>query len=303
MTECERLLANGFLPKDFLEPEVRCDYEVTTEMKKVWAIEMDLFRAISEVCRKHHLKYWIAYGTLIGAVRHKGFIPWDDDFDVVMPRADYQKLLQLSNEFPEPYFLQTTQSDVDYYNPFARLRNSNTTGIMVSGKNKCNNGIYVDIMPLDGAPKNKLERKWVLYLNQTRNILANAYVFNINPNKLTRLAHKILHLPFVPFDPVTTYKKVNGTAIRHRWKDSTEVGLISFPFSFHEEYISDKHLFRSTVWLDFEFMKVPAPVGYDQFLKDSYGNDYMTFPPVEERGKYHNFDFKPDIPYREYLKK
>ncbi len=301
MTECERLLENGFLPKDFLKPEVRCDYEVPTEMKKVWAIELDLFRAISEVCERHHLRYWISYGTLIGAVRHKGFIPWDDDFDVVMPRADYQKLLQLETEFPEPYFLQTPQSDVDYYNPFARLRNSNTTGIMVSGKNKCNNGIYVDIMPLDGAPKKGLERKWVLFLNQTRNILANAYVFNINPNKLTRLAHKILHLPFISFDPVSVYKKVNGTAIRHRWKDSREVGLISFPFRYGDEYISDKKIFRSTVWLDFEFLKVPAPIGYDRFLRDSYGDDYMKFPPVEERGVWHDFQFAPDVPYKEYL--
>ena len=100
MTEGERLLENGFITKEFLEPEVRCDYEIPTEMKKVWAIELDLFREVSRVCEEHHLRYWITYGTLLGAVRHKGYIPWDDDFDIMMPRGDYQKLIRLRHETP-----------------------------------------------------------------------------------------------------------------------------------------------------------------------------------------------------------
>ena len=299
MTEVERLLENGFITMEFLEPEVRCDYKISTEMKKVWAIEMDLFREVSRVCEEHHLRYWITYGTLLGAVRHKGYIPWDDDFDIMMPRADYQKLIRLQKEFKAPYFFQTTQNDVDYYSSFARLRNSNTTGILVSPNNRCNNGIYIDIYPLDGAPKTPLKRKWVLFLNQTRNVLAHAYVFNINPSKLTRLAHKILHLPFVPYDPVKTYKKVNGTAAKVKWKDADRVGLIAFPFKYGEEYLSDKKNFRKTVWLDYEFMKMPAPAGYDQFLRDNYG-EYMEFPPVEDRGAWHDFVFEPDVPYKEY---
>ena len=300
MTECERLLENGFLPKDFLEPEVRCDFEIPTSMKKVWAIELDLYRAISEVCEKHHLRYWITYGTLLGAVRHKGYIPWDDDFDIMMPRADYQKLIRLQGEFEHPYFLQTTQNDTDYYSSFARLRNCNTTGILVSPNNKCNNGIYLDIYPLDGAPKAGMERKWTLFLNQTRNVLAHAYVFNVNPSKLTRAANKILHLPFVPFDPVKTYKKVNGTAAKRKWKDHDQVGLIAFPFKYGMEYIYDKADFRETIWLDYEFLKMPAPIGYDNFLRQSYGDNYMEFPPVEERGAWHDFVFEPDVPYDQY---
>ncbi len=303
MTECERLTANGFLPKGFLDPEVRCDYEIPTSMKKVWAIEMDLFRAVSEVCEKHHLRYWITYGTLLGAVRHKGYIPWDDDFDIMMPRADYQKLIRLQKEFKAPYFLQTTQNDEDYYSSFARLRNSNTTGILVSPRNTCNNGIYIDIYPLDGAPKPGFKRKALLFTNQTRNVLAHAYVFNVNPSKLTRTAHKILHLPFVPYDPVKTYKRVNGLAASYRWEDCDYVGLTCFPFKYGMEYISDKSLFDETVWLDYEFMKMPAPAGYDQFLKDSYGEDYMEFPPLEDRGAWHDFTFEPDIPYAEYMAK
>ncbi len=300
MTECERLLENGFLPKDFLEPEVRCGYEIPTEMKKVWAIEMDLFRAISEVCEKHGLRYWVTYGSLLGAVRHRGYIPWDDDFDIMMPRADYQKLIRLQDEFKDPYFFQTTQNDEDYYSSFARLRNSNTTGILVSPNNTCNNGIYIDIYPLDGAPKKGLERKTVLFLNQTRNVLAHAYVFNVNPSILTRTANKVLHLPFVPFDPIKTYKKVNGTAARRKWKDCDQVGLICFPFKYGMEYIYDKDIFRETIYLDYEFMKVPAPIGYDQFLRDSYGDNYMEFPPLEDRGAWHDFVFSPDVPYKEY---
>jgi lipopolysaccharide cholinephosphotransferase len=152
---------------------------------------------------------------------------------------------------------------------------------------------------MDGAPEKGWKRKWTLFLNQTRNVLAHAYVFNVNPSKLTKLAHKILHLPFVPYDPVKTYKKVNGTAAKNKWKNSREVGLIAFPFKYGAEYIVSKEVFRDTVWLDYEFLKMPAPAGYDEFLRNSYG-DYMEFPPVDQRGAWHDFVFEPDVPYKEY---
>ena len=300
MTECERLVENGFITAEFLQPEERCGYHVPTEIKKVWAIELDLFRAVSEVCQKHGLRFWVAYGSMLGAVRHKGYIPWDDDFDIMLPRKDYQKLIRLQKEFEAPYFLQTTQNDTDYYSSFARLRNSNTTGILVSPNNTCNNGIYIDIYPLDGVPDPGMKRKVLLFTNQTRNVLAHAYVFNVNPSKLTRTAHKILHFPLVPYDPVKAYRKVNGLSAHYRWKDCDYVGVTCFPYSYHSDYTVPKSIFRRTVWMDYEFLKVPVPIGYDEFLRDNYGDDYMEYPPVEDRGAWHDFTFEPDVPYSEY---
>ena len=112
----------------FLEEEVRCGYTVSAEMKKLWAVELDLLAEFDRVCKKHGLTYFAFGGTLLGAVRHQGFIPWDDDIDVVMFREDYRRLTQIAaEEFRHPYFFQTPFTDCGLVMGGSRLRNSNTT--------------------------------------------------------------------------------------------------------------------------------------------------------------------------------
>ena len=96
---------NIHIPHDFINDEVRCDYTVSSKIKEVWAVELDLLNQLDIVCKAHNLKYFAGAGTLLGAVRHKGFIPWDDDIDVYMLRSDYDKLIALACAFKEPYFL------------------------------------------------------------------------------------------------------------------------------------------------------------------------------------------------------
>ena len=119
------------IDKIFYQEEVRCDYLVNEKMKKIWAIQLDLLNKLLEVCQKHDIKVFAFAGTLLGAVRHKGFIPWDDDVDVCMERKEYERFLEVCNdEFPHPYFLQTALTDKRHFCGYARLRNSNTTGII-----------------------------------------------------------------------------------------------------------------------------------------------------------------------------
>src|SRR3712207_3357568 len=97
------------MPDSFLEEEIRCGYRVSAQMKRVWAVELDLLAKFVDVCERHELRYFLDSGTLIGAIRHQGFIPWDDDIDVSMPRKDYDKLWEIAQtEFSYPYFFQTT---------------------------------------------------------------------------------------------------------------------------------------------------------------------------------------------------
>lgn len=300
MIECERIISEGIVESDFLKEETKDDYTISGKMKKVWAIELDLLKRFDQICEKHHLRYWAGFGTLLGAVRHHGFIPWDDDMDLWMPRDDYDKLLSLDLDLEKPYFLQTTLNDNDYYNSFARIRNSRTTGIKVSKNNKCNNGIYIDIYPLDGIGKSPrihlLKCKYI----RINNVLAHAYVFNINPKKIMRLANVVLHLPFVPYSYKSTYKRINRIARKVRWDETDKVGFVVFdPYHEHKKNIFDKKDFDVTVKIPFENLLVPVPAGYDNILKIIYG-DYMAFPPVEERGKKHTFVFEPDIPYKEF---
>ena len=95
------------LPEGFLNEEVRCGYVVTHEMKKAWAVMLDLLAELDRVCKKNNIKYYANGGTMLGAVRHKGFIPWDDDIDVMMFREDYDRLMEIGpKEFTYPYFFQ-----------------------------------------------------------------------------------------------------------------------------------------------------------------------------------------------------
>ena len=303
MTECERIIQSGIVSQSFLRPEIRNDYQITEKQKKVWLIELDLLRKFDSLCKANGIRYFAAFGTLLGAVRHGGFIPWDDDLDVWVPREDYERLLKVGDEqIQPPYFLQTPLNDEDYYSAFARFRNSNTTGIMVSRHNKCNNGIYMDVFPLDGtcesSPIQYFKVEWIKFMN----IVAHAYAFNINPSRITRTIHDILHLPFISYDLRKTYRRVNALASRKSWEASEHVGMVVYtPKYRNNAYFKED--FSSAETLPFEFLNIPVPAGYRRILTTIYG-DYMQFPPVELRGEWHryHFTFEPDIPYAQYCK-
>jgi len=127
MTECERIIAKGIIPKEFLKEETLCDFLVTEERKKLWMISLDMLLEFDRICKQHNIKYYLMGGTLLGAIRHKGFVPWDDDTDVMMLREDYEKFKKLEHEFQQPYFLQTPQNDPGNLYSTIRIRNSNTT--------------------------------------------------------------------------------------------------------------------------------------------------------------------------------
>ena len=112
-----------------MKKEIEQQYEnVSPKLKALWDVELDLLTQFKKVCEKHNLRWFVDGGTLLGAVRHSGFIPWDDDVDIIMPYDDYCKLCSLSNEFEEPYFLQTWKTNKGSHPFLSRLRRSDTTG-------------------------------------------------------------------------------------------------------------------------------------------------------------------------------
>lgn len=304
MTECERLIAEHRVPEGFFEQEERCGYVVSTEIKKVWAISIDLLQSLKAVCDKYNLSFFAIGGTAIGTVRHKGFIPWDDDIDVAMPREDYNKLLKIASaEFKDPYFLQTPKTDPHFYNRFfARLRNSNTTGISSYDKNMgCNNGIFIDIMPLDDY-SDKLSCNLFAQKSRIQSAVAwNKYHFDKiqNPPMLRRIMKimsKIILRGSVP-DFWERHEK-DCLKFNNRSYSKTGIQYSSFLGSI-QKWIWDKDCFADVVYLPFEYIEMPMPVGYDKMLKTSFG-DYMKFPPKEARGNFHSLEFCADIPYKNY---
>ncbi len=287
-------------PEEFFREEIRGNYKVSARMKKVWAVELDLLHKLLEVCQKYDLKCYADAGTLLGAVRHKGFIPWDDDIDVVMFREDYEKLRAVAQEeFKEPYFFQCAYTDTNYMRGHAQIRNSDTTAITyreVKRKLDRNYGIFLDIFVLDGVFQNKFLLKMQrLIVNICRE---GMFVLITRDEQLTKrqgIEKKLLRL--FRMNRVKLYKIMDTALKRSAVERSEMVAPLGF---IHEtvKRIRDKHLYDKLEWMEFECMKIPAPGGYHEFLTHRYG-DYQK--PVQVPTTHGGVYFDPDRSYKEYL--
>jgi len=292
------------LPEHFLDEEVRCETVVTTKMKKIWAVELDLLNEFAIVCKKHNLTWYIAYGSLIGTIRHKGFIPWDNDIDVLMPRTDYRKLCEIAkDEFKYPYFLQNPQSEEGRrFSVYAKLCNSETTGAgedyYLQGVNA---GLFIDIFILDDVPdtieeRNKIRKRVSIYEHCARflspykqHYTGIKYVFNI----IWKLYWTII------------LKKANGDVLYQNIDQiyGSTIGkgykTVGMWYATGEKTVWDKQWFELSVLMPLEMLQVPVPVGYDMILRKQY-DDYMQFPPLDQRATHDYLDMEPEIPYKKF---
>ena len=293
------------LPEGFLDKEVRYGYEVSGKLKKIWAIELDLLHEFVRVCEKHDIKYTIFAGTMLGAVRHGGFIPWDDDLDIAMKREEYDKLCSVAkNEFVYPYFFQTALTDSRYFCSYARLRNSETTGVVQWQKScKYNNGIYIDIFVLEGYYESKF--MWMLQSALLWLVSKPLRVYYNTELTGWSLRANILRLArtFSRCASYLSWFKMYGLIHAMATKRATRIGLRTHPGSLARRYWLYKNEIDDTIKIDFEGFSVCVVKNYDVVLKRIYG-DYMRFPPEDERGRWHEgvIHFEPNVPYRKYLR-
>lgn len=298
-------------PENFLEREERCGYVIEPEMKKVWAEDLKLLSVFDEVCKKHDITYYWAYGNLLGAVRHKGFIPWDDDIDVFVTRKDYIKLCSIAKkEFSEPYFWQNDHTEWGSHIAFSKLRNGNTTAILDFERPyhyTYNQGTFLDVFPLDNAPDdaekfNKQAKKIVLYKKLTgkwsRMFEGKRLWFNRSWMYLTaialfipRLIVRAFRIPNIPCRLLEKeMQKYNNT--NSSYYAMTALG---------ETKRYPKACFDTITTLPFEFFEVPAPNGYLELLDIDYG-DWQVFKRGAEGGCMHSGMFyDTENSYRKYI--
>lgn len=273
--------------------------------KTLWKIELEIMQLIDKICVENKIHYFLIGGALIGAVRHNGFIPWDDDIDIAMLRPDYEKFLQVAgNYMDDTYFLQTVYTEPCYFSDLVRVRQSLSTGILAQDIGKrCNNGIFVEIYVYDKVPENRflkvLRGKELKIIISLLNDYYNDMPCKSTARKLIKTFSK-LYCKIIPF--MWTYHLWESVRRQYINTDSAIVSCESCTrlndtdrSEWNYEDVKD------TIRVPFENLQLCIPKNYDNCLRKCYG-DYMTFPPVEERMYHHstNVFYDPFRPYTDY---
>jgi len=265
------------------------------EQQQLQAVQMNILREIDKVCRDNGITYWLAFGTAIGAVRHKGFIPWDDDIDLFMHVKDIEKFESLQGQFPSNIFIQSRRTDPEYGLMITRVRNSNTTLIEAAECDRnINHGVFVDIYPIYNCPQNSREHKLFYY----RALLARLLQYGKMPKThgmVMQLGSRVL-LTLIPkkkrkqiVDNIYTYMK-----------NQPESGLITYAYGHTGKMVFKRNKFYPVIYSEFEDMMAPLPKNYDAQLKQIYG-DYMKLPPKEKQVVHHDFkEVDCTTPYIKY---
>ncbi|MCQ2591517.1 MAG: LicD family protein [Treponema sp.] len=256
-------------------------------LRKVQLCEIKCLQEVKRICEANNIPYFLIGGTLIGAVRHKGFIPWDDDIDVGMLRSDYDRFIKICQEQinKEKFFLQTSEIEegsADY--EIARIR-LNDTKFIQEHRRKLNihSGIFIEIIPYDDLPPTDKECKRYYYTFKYLKRIVGirmGYRYRLgNPLKRALFYAFTYSTVIIPLKPLV--KKLNNYHLKYFNTNSKEVFLLGGAYNYNKE----RHL-RETVShytkVEFEGEMYPAPENYDLFLTEQYGN-YMSFPPIEKQ--------------------
>lgn len=276
------------------------------QLQKIKKLETDILLAFLGVCRVLSLRYYLVGGTLLGAVRHGGFIPWDDDIDVAMPRADYEIFLREGQKhLPEHLFLQCLDTDPHYCMNFAKIRDSRTTFVEYSvHKFPMNHGVYIDIFPLDyypEAPAAQRKMDWLqkLFLARSRGevCVPEQSRHSAAGETARRMVSTIAKLRYPNF--------FKALRIREKLHRSVKPSALwaNYCGAWGKKEIMPAEWYAEGAELTFEGIQVMGPKSYEKWLTQVYG-DYMQLPPVEKRvGHHYAQTIDLDRSYIEYNQK
>lgn len=245
-------------------------------------IELHILLELDSFCRKNRLKYYLSGGTLLGAIRHRGFIPWDDDIDVCMPRKDYMFFVNLFNGYKSNLMVKSNLKG-NFSAPFTKIIDINTSIYSRYSDGDINTNLWIDIFPVDGLPKDiefvkSIYRKCNFY----RRILGFTDVRLGEGTTLIRKYSKYLLKPLAQlYGKQRCIDNIEKIAAQYPYEESQYVGAITWGLYGAGERML-KSEFEKAVEVEFEGHKFPAFSCWDSYLKGLYG-DYMQLPPVEKR--------------------
>ncbi|AIZ80231.1 LicD family protein [Actinobacillus equuli] len=264
---------------------------MTTEtIKLIQYKELNILREFIRICEKYNLTYYVLGGTLLGAVRHKGFIPWDDDIDIGMPRKDYNKLMELKpSEFNSPYKLVNERNTPNFTKAFMNLQDSSTKILMKYSNIPHEESLWIDIFPIDGLPKNPI-KKWLHEKNYLfSRMLVQLSQFNkiVNQNKSDRpfIEKLIIKLASIlNTEKLLRYETCQKYYVSVISKyDMSEYYAGNYTGAYKLKELVPADYFGHGVLLPFETIQVKVPSKYKEYLEAIYGRNYMQLPPENSR--------------------
>lgn len=249
---------------------------------------LDVLKWFHKLCEREELTYYAQGGTALGAVRHNGFIPWDDDLDVGMPRGDYEKLKRLSEKMngQSPYYIEFPGERKDFVYPYCKIYDTRTT-LIENTRYKTKRGIFIDVFPIDGIGNTMEESirnfKRIDYKN---NLLCTQICALRKGRELYKNASIVL-LRAVPFlDHLKIIKDIDKLSKLYDYDECNYVANLCG--NWHEKEIMDKRWVEKSILCKFEDAQIYIPENYDEYLTRMYG-DYMKLPPVEKQITHHDF--------------
>lgn len=252
------------------------------QLRKLQMVELEMLIEIDRICRKNNIQYSLDGGTLLGAIRHHGFIPWDDDADVIMLRSEYEKFAEACKREldSDKFFLQDFSTDPEYRWGYSKLRRNGTVFLREGQEHiKCNQSAFVDIFLCDNVPDFILAKKWHwLKCFIIRKGLYSAVGKERKTGLLEHLCYKILFL----FSREFWVNSLERIAKKNNRISTTLVGHMTYPYPKSCKYGMPSKCFEEFIEKDFEGHSFKIFKEYDEYLRLLYG-DYMTLPPLEKR--------------------
>lgn len=257
-------------------------------LREVQLASLEILKRIDAVCRQEGIRYWAMYGTLIGAVRHHGFIPWDDDLDIAMPRPDYERFLEWFRGHAEEMRPLVALDGYRQRLPFLITRVSDTTYKMVGeyGDEVPELGAFVDVYPIDGCgdtPEEARAHKQECMNESMRFLQAGDFAYNNREAGALKRVLKRAHAAMLG-DAWKQAAKLHALSTQVRFDDAALVACLEWDWAISKIY--PREAVKETKRIAFEDIEVPVPVGYDLILTSDYG-DYMQLPPEGERVGHH----------------
>lgn len=302
------------LGEDFFEPEIIGDVYVSRALKEVWAVNLDLLSVFQQFCETHNLRFFLGFGTLLGAVRHQGFVPWDDDVDILMPRRDFEKLKNLCDEILEPYFLQSERSEKGFWHGgMMKFRRSNTTCLeRYDYKNRrSNHGIGLEIMALDPVSALPAEqRQQAALVGKFQRLLwaatHEADLFRIRKSDngaMEKNAWDNLQREAREYDISDLEEQFLNACRQYDGKDTGKLALYLFYNRGDRYRIFESQWFTESVPMEFAGLVLPAPKGFWQCLRKFYGDGFMGYVAYDKRKPHHPAVWDAKVPYTIWQKR